>query len=179
MKDPILHMPKTLSSANAKKIVKYLPRPVRRRLPAEISVVAVSEQESRRLNRRYRGKDKSANVLSFLYDDTSVSSPRKRGSREQKTGFPIKLALGCDRVSGMTKQREKLYTYGEIIVCPSIVRAEAKAQRHTYQYQMTWMIVHGMIHLSGLHHEQSEKLAEQIERLERKLLESIYVSVSA
>ena len=44
--------------------------------------------------------------------------------------------------------------YGEIMVCPALIRAEAKAQGHSFQYQMTWMIVHGMLHLGGVHNEK-------------------------
>ncbi len=64
-------------------------------------------------------------------------------------------------------------SYGEIIVCPSVVREEAKKQGNTYTYQMTWMIVHGMLHLAGMHHEKSEFLAKNVEALEEQVLEKI------
>ena len=128
MKEPILHTPKTLSFA--KRTVKRLPQAIALRLPAEISVVPVSEKESLALNRRYRKKNKAANVLSFYY------------AKE----------------------------YGEIIVCPAIIRAEAKTQNNSFEYQMTWMIVHGMIHLSGLHHEESKVAEKKFSRIEHKVL---------
>ena len=128
----ILHTPKTLSFS--KRIVKCLPQAVWRRLPAEISVVAVSEKESAALNRRYRGKNKPANVLSFWYGKE----------------------------------------YGEIIVCASIIRSEAKKEKHSFEYQMTWYILHGMIHLSGLHHEQSTAAAKKSEALEINILQTLF-----
>lgn len=57
--------------------------------------------------------------------------------------------------------------YGEILVCPEVIRREAKAQGNTYKYQVTWMILHGMLHLAGLHHEKSLKTAKRVERIER------------
>lgn len=117
-----------------REIVKYLPQAVRKGLPVEIAVIEVSEKESKMLNRRYRKKHKSANVLSFLYGPE----------------------------------------YGEIIVCPSVIRREARAQGHTYRYEMTWMIVHGTIHLSGLHHERSAAAARKAEALEQKILDAIF-----
>ena len=129
MKDTIgLHTPKTLSFA--KRIVKRLPQAIRNGLPAEISVVPVSEKESRALNRQYRKKNAPANVLSFFY------SPE----------------------------------YGEIIVCPMLIRAEAKAQNNSFEYQFAWMIAHGMIHLAGLHHERSVVAAKKSEALEKNIL---------
>ncbi len=116
------------------KIVKALPQAIRNGLPAEISVVSVSAQESWALNLRYRKKDKAANVLSFYY------------AKE----------------------------YGEIIICPSLIRAEAKKENHSFEYQMTWMILHGMIHLSGLHHEQSVAVAKKTEALERNILQNLF-----
>lgn len=64
--------------------------------------------------------------------------------------------------------------YGEILVCPEIIRREAKKQGNTYKYQMTWMVLHGMIHLAGVHHEQSQKVAIGVENMEQKLLHKLF-----
>ena len=63
--------------------------------------------------------------------------------------------------------------YGEILVCPSVIRKEAKKQKNSYAYQMTWMILHGMLHLGGLHHEKSSALAKKAERIEKEILQKI------
>ena len=128
MKDTILHTNKSLSFS--KETVKYLPLAIRKRLPKEITVIAVSPKESLRLNRRYRHKRKPADVLSFLY------------GRE----------------------------YGEIILCPAVIKKDAKKQGNTQVFQMTWMVVHGMLHLSGLHHERSRIITEKGERIEQEIL---------
>lgn len=60
--------------------------------------------------------------------------------------------------------------YGEIIVCPGLIRVEAKTQRHSFEYQMTWMIIHGMLHLAGVHHERSAAAAKRAARLEEEVL---------
>ncbi|KKU04519.1 MAG: putative rRNA maturation factor [Parcubacteria group bacterium GW2011_GWA2_45_30] len=64
--------------------------------------------------------------------------------------------------------------YGEIIVCPVVIRKEAKEQGNTYKYQMTWMILHGILHLVGIHHEKSKKMAERIGGLERQILHKLF-----
>ena len=69
--------------------------------------------------------------------------------------------------------------YGEIIVCPALIRREAKAQGNSFEYQMTWMIVHGMIHLSGSHHEKSAVAAQQVSRLEQKILRTFFGSLKS
>ena len=66
------------------------------------------------------------------------------------------------------------HEYGEIIVCALMIRREAKMQKHSFKYQMTWMVVHGMIHLSGLHHEKSDAAAQKAERIEQAILRDIF-----
>ena len=60
--------------------------------------------------------------------------------------------------------------YGEIIVCPVVIRKEAKEQGNTYKYQMTWMILHGILHLAGIHHEGLRVKAARFEKLEKRCL---------
>lgn len=117
-----------------KNIKKLLPKSVAKKLPKEIVIKEISAQESRKINRKYRRKNKPTNVLSFRY--------------------------GKD--------------YGEILVCPAIIRKEAKRQGNIYKYQMTWLILHGMLHLGGIHHEFSAKDRNRSESLERKILSSIF-----
>ncbi|MDO8561045.1 MAG: rRNA maturation RNase YbeY [bacterium] len=64
--------------------------------------------------------------------------------------------------------------YGEILICPEIIRREAKKAGNNYNYQLTWMIIHGMVHLAGLHHEKSQLIQKKVERLEENLLGKIF-----
>lgn len=64
--------------------------------------------------------------------------------------------------------------YGEILVCSEVVKKEAREQRNSYKYQMTWMAVHGIIHLTELHHEDSKKTARRAEKLERRILHKLF-----
>ena len=64
--------------------------------------------------------------------------------------------------------------YGEILVCSAIIRREAKEQGHSYRYQMTWMVLHGMLHLAGWHHERSRVATERVDGVERNILAKIF-----
>jgi probable rRNA maturation factor len=119
-----------------KKIVKILPRFLQKRLSKKIKITAISDKKSRRLNRVYRGKNKSANVLSFRYG----------------------------------------HDYGEILVCPEVIRREAERQGNTYKYQMTWMVLHGMLHLAGLHHERSKSFEKRTKKIEEAVLNKIFAN---
>ena len=62
------------------------------------------------------------------------------------------------------------HAYGEIILCPLVIAKDAKKQGNTQVFQMTWMVLHGMLHLAGLHHERSRVIGEKVERIEQKIL---------
>ena len=138
-------------------VVKHFPLATKRRLPKEIVVVSVSARRSLALNREYRKKHTAANVLSFSYP-----------ALEMDNGKSYAPSVGGFKGGVYSKE------YGEIIVCPAIIRREARAEKHTYEYQMTWMVVHGMIHLSGLHHEKSEEEDRRVSRIEMRILNKLF-----
>lgn len=65
--------------------------------------------------------------------------------------------------------------YGEILLCPEVIRKEAKSAGNSYKYQFTWMVLHGIIHLAGLHHEGSRKVELKAEHLEKNILSKLKI----
>ena len=122
-----------MSVRDLERIKKFLPPALRRRLPPRISLIRISEEYSRNLNRRYRKKDRATNVLSFRYEDGE----------------------------------------GEILLCVPVIRREAKRADSLLRYQMTWMILHAMLHLAGMHHEKSRAAARRFERKEDEILQRL------
>lgn len=96
----------------------------------EVSVRIVDADESRALNREYRGKDKPTNVLSF-------PAGRFEGLPDD---VPVQL--------------------GDIVVCASIVGEEAIEQGKVVTDHWAHMLVHGTLHLMGYDHETDAEAAE-------------------
>lgn len=63
--------------------------------------------------------------------------------------------------------------YGEILLCPKIIKKEARAQGHSHKYRMTWMMAHGMLHLGGAHHEKGAAAAKKFKQLEELILKKM------
>jgi probable rRNA maturation factor len=97
----------------------------------EIAVQFVSPAQSRRLNNRYRGKDKPTNVLSFPSTAPANLLPR-----------PL----------------------GDIVICPAVLKREAREQGKTERAHWAHLIVHGALHLAGYDHETDADAA----RMERR-----------
>jgi probable rRNA maturation factor len=107
----------------------------------EIAVRIVGADEIQSLNRLYRDKDYPTNVLSFPAGD----------------------------IEGLPADAPRLL--GDIVVCASVVAAEAGEQGKAVADHWAHMIVHGTLHLLGFDHENDAEAAE-MEALETRILAS-------
>ena len=107
-----------------------------------IVIRIVDADESRQLNRDYRGKDKPTNVLSFPF--------------EAPPGVPV----------------EHL---GDLVICAPVVEEEAAEQNKPPEAHWAHMVVHGVLHLQGLDHQNNAQ-AEEMESLERQILAGLEYS---
>ncbi|MGH8297885.1 MAG: rRNA maturation RNase YbeY [Steroidobacteraceae bacterium] len=113
----------------------------RRAAGGELGVRVVGAAESRRLNTRYRGKDKPTNVLSF------PTAPLPAARSEAAAGRPL----------------------GDLVICAQVVRSEARAQRKPLKAHWAHLVVHGALHLIGYDHVR-EAQAKRMERREIAVL---------
>ncbi|MFA6257860.1 MAG: rRNA maturation RNase YbeY [Candidatus Paceibacterota bacterium] len=50
---------------------------------------------------------------------------------------------------------------GEIILCPDIIKKEAKNFERTFSQFLGFLVIHGMLHLKGLEHSSTMELLEE------------------
>ena len=105
----------------------------------ELGVCTVGEAESAQLNGRFRGQDKPTNVLSFAAAQLPVAA----------LGVPPLL--------------------GELVICPRVLAAEARAQEKTLRAHWAHLVVHGALHLAGYDHVRAAE-ARRMERREIAVL---------
>ena len=112
---------------------------------AELGILFVGDQRMRGLNRRYRGKDRTTDVLAFAMREAftpHVLTPH--------AGYAGRCGdLGADGV------------------------ATGERGRRSLDEELAWLLVHGILHLCGYDHERSEKEARRMHRRERMILRSI------
>jgi probable rRNA maturation factor len=107
----------------------------------ELGVSVVGPAESRRLNARYRGRSRPTNVLSF------PAQP-----------LPVRPAGGAPQ-----------QPLGDLVICPQVLRAEAREQHKSLRAHWAHLIVHGALHLVGYDHERAGD-ARRMERREIAVL---------
>jgi probable rRNA maturation factor len=114
-------------------------------LAAEVSVRFTGDDEVRRLNAAWRGKDKATNVLSF-----PMAEPEQLASLARTDGGEALL--------------------GDIVLAHDVCAAEAEAKGIGICTHAAHLVVHGMLHLLGCDHERGEADAEAMEAAERRAL---------
>jgi probable rRNA maturation factor len=114
----------------------------------DLSVAFVSPEVIKKLNRKYRKKNKITDVLSF-----SESKNQKKELKIKKTGESVSL--------------------GEIIICPQEINKNAKKFKSRFEKELYRVLIHGILHLLGYDHEKSEKQANLMEKKQDNYLKKI------
>ena len=115
----------------------------------EVAVRVVGANESRELNRVWRGKDNPTNVLSFPAPSGLDGSASRRGKPQE-----IRLPLG------------------DLVICAPVVRREALRDGKPVEAHWAHMVIHGSLHLAGYDHEASRRERLRMERREIAVLRS-------
>lgn len=126
---------------------------------AEVSLLFVDEATIASLNERFLGKAGPTDVLSFPLEDDPV--PGGRSPDFGGTG------------PGVDRPPEPLALLGDVVICPAVAARNAVEHGVGYEDEMALLVVHGVLHLLGMDHEDDAE-AERMERLEQKLLARHY-----
>ncbi len=102
----------------------------------EISIAFVSESQMRKLNSRWRGKNRVTDVLSFELDEGEV--------------------------------------FGEVLISYEQAARQAKTMKHSTRDEITFLLVHGVLHLFGYDHERPRD-AKKMFPLQTKILKHLGV----
>ena len=91
------------------------------------NIIIVNEEKIHYLNKQYRNIDKPTDVISFaLEDDDKMTSP------------------------------EDIRILGDIYICLEKVISQAKEYNHSFERELTFLCVHGLLHLLGYDHMNKE-----------------------
>lgn len=110
-----------------------------------LGILLVDDEEIARINSQYRNKNQPTNVLSFPFAD---------GADASLASLPIK-------------------ELGDIIISVDTALREAILYRQSFQERMTWLLVHGLLHLMGYDHERSASDEKKMLAKEQELLSTI------
>ncbi|MBC8078748.1 MAG: rRNA maturation RNase YbeY [Gorillibacterium sp.] len=128
----------------------------------EIALSFVDDEEIRRLNNEFRGKDQATDVLSFpLFEE---------GNEEPVINYEDLEEL--DAENGISEAFDEEELLGDIVISVPRALAQSEEYGHSAEREIGFLFVHGFLHLIGYDHETSEEdekimFARQEEILER------------
>lgn len=114
----------------------------------EVSVIFVDNNYIQKLNKKYRKKDVPTDVLSFPVDENY---------KNKLEGFDL-------------FDEEPI---GDIVVSLEKAKEQAKDYNHSFEREVGYLVVHGMLHLLGFDH-----LHEEDAKLMRKKEEAVLAKVN-
>jgi probable rRNA maturation factor len=112
---------------------------------SELSIELAGDRRMRRLNRQYRKKDRTTDVLAF----------------------PMREALAPHAARFATNM------LGDVVISVPQARRQALEVGRQLDDELVSLLVHGVLHLCGYDHERGDKEAARMHRRERQLLRAI------
>jgi probable rRNA maturation factor len=130
---------------------------------AELSVLFVDESAIAELNGRFLGKEGPTDVLAFPIDEEPIESGRSPDAGGTGPGMP-------------SEPEDMPVLLGDIVICPAVAYRNAPEHAGNYNDEVALLVVHGLLHLMGMDHQEDEE-AEEMEAKERELLARHYAEI--
>jgi probable rRNA maturation factor len=64
---------------------------------------------------------------------------------------------------------------GELILCPQVLLKQAKEHKLSFELEIGYMVLHGVLHLLGFEHEESEEDAALMFKLQDEIFDAISI----
>jgi probable rRNA maturation factor len=109
---------------------------------ARITVAFVSDPDMRELNRRYRRKDRTTDVLSF--------------------GQTVGRAKGERAVRKLARDADGELDLGDIVISAAQAARQAKRRKHPLVHEIAFLAAHGALHLLGFEDETPAGYREMV-----------------
>ena len=150
MKDFVIYCEdlQTLSLENIQNIENAISGFVKTDVPLAVEFSFVDEEEIQRLNRELRSIDKVTDVLSFPTLDEI------KGKALKKKNYPYEI------------DEEGNLLIGSIAVCCQRAKEQAVEYGHSYERELHYLLVHGIMHCLGYDHIEDTDKAEMREKEE-------------
>ncbi len=110
-----------------------------------LSINLVSMAKIKTLNKKYRDKNKSTDVLSFPLHNQLLPN----------------------------KTKEHILELGDIFICPDVALEKSQKSSKNFKEELEFLVVHGFLHLLGYDHEKSSKAEQEMFKLQDKILKSL------
>lgn len=103
--------------------------------PLEMSISFVDQERIHAINKKYRGKDRATDVISFAIEDGDEGL--NLASFEADPNFVEEI--------------------GDLFICPDVVRVHSREYGTGFDREFGYTCVHGFLHLNGYDHIKADE----------------------
>lgn len=114
------------------------------------SLSFISEENMHSLNKQYRNIDSPTDILSFAALDGSDSDNQFVIAGEDKTNL------------------------GDILICPEVYKRNAVEFKVSEDEELHRLLIHGVLHLSGMDHKTNDMENEPMLKLQEEILSQLF-----
>ena len=126
---------------------------------AELSLLLVDDGRMKELNHKYRGIDRATDVLSFPQIQNKIQDTRFRiQDKKNRASCIVHRASLASLV------------LGDVVINLQAVKRQAPEHGLSFNEELRWLLVHGVLHLIGYDHERSKYAERKMRSKERELL---------
>ena len=122
-----------------------------------MNVLLTDDRGIREMNREYRGIDRETDVLSF----PALDGIRDRVLRAAEHPFE-------------TDEEGRLFL-GSIAICTARAKEQAQEYGHSYERELYYLAVHGILHCLGYDHEEENDKKEMRAR-EEEVMQKLHLT---
>ncbi len=138
----------------------------------DFNVCFVTDQEIQRMNAAFRGNPRPTDVLSFPWVGEGSALARRVG---KQSALPRLARGGLHENAEQTTNDRHLNSefaafLGDVVISVETARHHARAEGHSIQKEVHWLILHGLLHLLGYDHETDHGQMRTLERSLRNQL---------
>lgn len=119
-----------------------------------VNVVLTNSDNIRNVNKEYRDIDRETDVLSFpMFEKEEIKNIIENNKQEEQINFDI---------------------LGDIVISIEQIEKQAKEYEHSFERELSYMIVHSFYHLLGYDH-MKEKDKVQMRKKEKSILQELNI----
>jgi probable rRNA maturation factor len=111
----------------------------------DLTVVFLNPIPAKKLNKIFRGRNYATDILSFASG--------------------VKLTR---------LQKQHFFPFGELVLCPEVLKKQAKDHELSFKAEYAYMLIHGVLHLLGYDHEGEGTAARRKAQVMFKLQDQLF-----
>lgn len=121
-----------------------------------VSITLTKPEEIQKMNKKYRNMDRATDVLSFpMFEKEELMH-----------------IISSNKVENVEEGPEKIEILGDIVISMEQVEEQAQEYGHSFERELSYMVVHGFYHLMGYDHivaEEKKVMRQKEEAILKKL----------